>query len=76
MTCVVDEEVDGGVEAGEERAEADEDVGHAAHHARVALRGRGAPQLLVQVGHHLQPKGSAGHDSQTDAYSLNCSIVF
>ena len=51
-THVVDEEVEGGVEAGEEGGEAHEDVGDAPHHARVP--GRRAPQLLVQVGNHLQ----------------------
>ena len=53
-TYVVDEEVECRVEAGEEGGEAHEDVGDAAHHARVARRG--APQLLVQVGYHLPGK--------------------
>ena len=51
-THVVDEEVECGVEAREEGGEAHEDVGDAAHHAGVARRR--APQLLVQIRHHLQ----------------------
>ena len=71
-THVVDEEVEGGVEAGEEGGEAHEHVGDAPHHARVT--GRRAPQLLVKVGNHLKRTRRKHEIMRAEKWDLGCVI--